>query len=1177
MVKPKSSPPSSAQRTLFTFFKPKDDKENEKPTNIKSSPTPKEKTKRAALSNRANERSDPPKTPKVDTDPSSIGSPDHSHHAVDVSKTPLKIPSSPVRLGDIDEEEEDAVRPAKRRKRVSYKEDSDGENAPEDSEDEYKEDGMDVDVESDIGDFVVEDEEEEDTKPKATKKRSKPAATRLTTPHNSSPPPSNRSSAYETPRRPTTNGNSTPLSRFSVNSDFTAENDEEFKAHVTATPSRSHSNTPNHSKFKKENEERYSWLVEIRDAEGRLESDPEYDPRTLYIPKSAWNKFTPFEKQYWEVKGKMWDTVVFFKKGKFYELYEKDADIAHQQFDLKLAGGGRANMRLAGIPEMSFEYWASAFCAKGHKVAKVDQKETALAKEMRDAIGGGKKEEKVIKRELSYVLTGGTLMDEQMLVDDMSSYCMAIKQEEARFAACFVDTATGAFLITEFEDDADYSHFETLVAQTRPKELVLEKGRLSQRATRILKNNTSLETLWNYLTPTIEFWDPETAHEQLVQSRYFAAEDLDDLSNYPPVLKQVIEERPLSLSAFGGLLWYIKSLRIDSGLVSQGNFEDYKSVQMGTSMVLDGQSLQNLEIFANSFDGGAEGTLFKLLNRCITPFGKRKLKEWVCHPLMHTDKINARLDAVEYLMENHDVMSFLESRLVGLPDLERMLSRVHSKQIKVKDFVRVIESFNNIYRLISTVKEKYELRGVLAHLFNDLPHLEECLPQWSEAFDYQKAKDDGILVPEPGIEEEFDASNEKINGIEDELKHLMRQYKKEYKSQEICYRDSGKEIYLIEVPIKCVKVLPKSWIQMGATSKVKRFYSPEVKSVVRKLQEAQELHKVVAENVKNKLYDKFDVHRQYWLKTVQTFACVDCLISLAKTSQHLGEPSCRPQFTDAERGALEFKELRHPCYRGTDNFVPNDIHLGGDEANITLLTGANAAGKSTVLRMTCVAVIMAQIGSYVPAELAQLTPVDRIMTRLGANDNIFAGKSTFHVELSETKRILSEATPKSLLVLDELGRGGSSNDGFAIAEAVLHHLATFVGSMGYFATHYGTLYNSFEKHPQVEAKRMAILVDEESRRVTYLYKLENGVSPGSFGMNVASMCGIDRAVVERAEQAAKQYEHTSRMKNLLDVQNSDMLPLGIQSDFVFFTKNSGAHFALPLKDALQTFKQFVDN
>lgn len=951
------------------------------------------------------------------------------------------------------------------------------------------------------------------------------------------------------------------------------------------TPTRATPKQANNKKFEKENEIRYAWLEDIKDAEGNRPDHPDYDPRTLFIPKSAWAKFTPFETQYWEVKSKMWNTVVFFKKGKFYELYERDADIAHSQFDLRLAGGGRANMRLAGIPEMSFDHWASQFIAKGHKVAKVDQKETALAKEMRDSTNG-KKEEKVIKRELSCVLTGGTLTDETMLLDEMSTFCMSIKQCEQQFAACFVDTATGEFSTTEFEDDVDYAQFETLIAQIRPREIILEKGHISSRAVRILKNNTSIETLWNYLKPTQEFWDSETTFEELVKSKYFEAMDLDDLSKYPKVLQEMAS-RPLLMSAFGGLLWYLKSLKIDQGLVSLGNFNAYESIRRGTSVVLDGQSLQNLEIFANTFDGGADGTLFKLLNRCITPFGKRKLRGWVSHPLLDVKKINARLDAVELLNNNYEALDYIEGKLSSLPDIERMLSRVHAGLIKVQDFVRVIDSFSVIYLLIVGLKERLDKlsttndymngKNVLDKMLEQMPPFESCLSEWFNAFDHERARREGVLIPTPGVENEFDESTEKIKEIEQELSVYIKQYKREFKSQEICFRDSGKEIYLIELPNK-IKSIPKSWQQMASTSKVKRYWSPEVKALVRKLLEAKETHKVIENGVKAKLYTKFDEHYEdYWLKAVQVIGNIDCLVSLAKTSNALGYPSCRPEFIDNERGMLEFRELRHPCFvsTGASDFIPNDINLGGDHANITLLTGANAAGKSTVLRMTCVAVIMAQIGCFVPGEYARLSAVDRIMTRLGANDNIFAGKSTFFVELSETKRILSEATNKSLLVLDELGRGGSSSDGFAIAEAVLHHIASHVGSLGYFATHYGTLNQSFKTHPQVEPKRMAILEDEETKKITFLYKLENGISPGSFGMHVASMCGIEKSIVDRAEVAAKEFEHTSRMKKLLALSNSEnnLLPLGLQSDFVWAINNNRNKYRA--SDALRSMFEMI--
>lgn len=499
-----------------------------------------------------------------------------------------------------------------------------------------------------------------------------------------------------------------------------------------------------HKSFATENEERYSWLIDVKDADGYAVDHPNYDSRTLFIPKSAWAKFTAFETQYWEVKSKMFDTVVFFKKGKFYELYERDADIAHSEFDLKLAGGGRANMRLAGVPEMSFDYWASSFIAKGHKVAKVDQMETMLGKEMREQ---GKKEEKIIRRELKCVLTGGTLVDESMLVDEMSTYCVSIKEATNEggypaFGICFIDTATGAFNLTHFNDDNDYNQFQTLLAQLRPKELILEKGVISKQAVRIIKTNTSPGTLWNYLKPREEFWDDEITFEELTRGGYYPACNLDDLSNWPNELKN-IRENPLAMSALGGLLWYLKFLKIDKDLLSLGNFSKYDPIKASNSLILDGQSLQNLEIFVNSSDGSEEGTLFKLLNRCITPFGKRMIRTWLCHPLQEIDRINARLDVVDLLNQSHELQSILEKGMASLPDLERLVSRIHAGKCKVKDFVRVIESFEQIYEVIVKLQTEFELDGLMKDLLQNVPPLDECLCQWRDAFDRPKAKSEG--------------------------------------------------------------------------------------------------------------------------------------------------------------------------------------------------------------------------------------------------------------------------------------------------------------------------------------------------------------------------------------------------------------------------------------------------
>ncbi|KAI4173967.1 MAG: hypothetical protein LQ348_006446, partial [Seirophora lacunosa] len=877
-----------------------------------------------------------------------------------------------------------------------------------------------------------------------------------------------------------------------------------------------------------EPDQRYTWLAQITDADRNPPGHPDYDPRTVYIPPLAWTKFSPFEKQYWEIKQKFWDTIVFFKKGKFYELYENDATIGHQLFDLKLTD--RVNMRMVGVPEMSLPHWANQFVAKGYKIARVDQQESALGKEMRERDGQqpGKsaKEEKVIRRELACVLTAGTLVDGGMLQDDMSTYCVSIKESEREgqpaFGISFVDTATGQFQLTEFADDVEMTKFETFIAQTRPQELLLEKSCISTGALRILKSNTGPTTLWNYLKSGKEFWTSDVTSRELDASAYFVSEGTSNAEAWPRALREA-REKELLMSSFGALVQYLRTLKIERELLTLGNFSWYDPIKKASSLILDGKTLINLEVFANTFDGGVEGTLFSLLNRCITPFGKRTFKQWVCHPLMDSVKINARLDAVEALNADSTVRDRFTSQLSKLPDLERLISRIHAGSCKAADFVRVLDGFEQIEYTMSLLTKFGAGEGLIGQLILSMPDLKKTLAPWKDAFDRTKAREAAILVPERGVEEDFDTSQDRIELILGDLSKLLQKTRKDLGCSAIEYRDNGKEIYQLEVPVK-VKGIPKTWDQMSATQKVKRYYSPELRSLVRQLQEAQETHGQIVKEVAGRFYSRFDEDYATWLAAVRIVAQLDCLISLAKASSTLGEPCCRPEFVNEERSVVEFSDLRHPCLLpNVTDFIPNDVHLGGSTPNINLLTGANAAGKSTILRMTCIAVIMAQIGCYVPASSARLTPIDRIMSRLGANDNIFAAQSTFFVELSETKKILAEASPRSLVILDELGRGTSSYDGVAVAQAVLHHCATHIGCVGFFATHYHSLAAEFALHPEVRNRRMRVRVDDERRSVTFLYKLEDGVAEGSYGMHCAAMCGIPAAVVGRAEAAAKEW------------------------------------------------------
>ncbi|KAJ5156683.1 hypothetical protein N7492_009486 [Penicillium capsulatum] len=1103
------------------------------------------------------------------------------------------VPSSDLPVPEEDEEDENDVKTANRtsqdntmspsrrsKKQVSYKEsDSEGEDDDDvifrpsrkdsvrgraakrrktspDSEDEFQDaenGGGDSDDEMD--DFIVADDSDEEVAP--AKKRKRPAA--QTAPKSSSkssslppPPPADEELDAELPE-----GSAGTAAKWT----FDPENREPRKERVVETTSKTPSSVKKEKAHVKDPEERYPWLAKIKDMDGNPPGHPDYDPRTIYVPPLAWSRFSPFEKQYWEIKQKFWDTVVFFKKGKFYELYENDATIGHQLFDLKLTD--RVNMRMVGVPEMSLSHWANQFVAKGYKIARVDQSESALGKEMRerDAKKGGK-EDKIIKRELSCVLTAGTLVEGSMLQDDMSTYCVAIKEaivdDLPAFGISFVDTATGQFFISEFVDDADMTKFETFVAQTRPQEILLEKSCVSSRALRILKNNTGPTTLWNHLKPGKEFWEADITVKELDASEYFVSQDQDNVTAWPEALRQA-REKELVMSAFGALVQYLRVLKIERDLITIGNFTWYDPIKKASSLVLDGQTLINMEIFANSFDGGIDGTLFQLLNRCITPFGKRTFKQWVCHPLMDSKRINARLDAVDSLNADPSVRDQFSSQLTKMPDLERLISRVHAGNCKAQDFVRILEGFEQIDYTMGLLKDSGAGEGIIGQLIAAMPDLASLLGYWKTAFDRPKAKENGILVPEPGVESDFDSSQETIEQLHKDLDNLLKKARRDLGSSAICYRDNGKEIYQLEVPIK-VKNIPKDWNQMSATKQVKRYYFPELRSLIRKLQEAQETHSHIVKEVAGRFHARFDEHYGTWLAAVRIIAQLDCLISLAKASSSLGQPSCRPVFVDDERSVLEFEELRHPCLlSAVEDFIPNDVQLGGNKANIDLLTGANAAGKSTVLRMTCVAVIMAQIGCYLPCKSSRLTPVDRIMSRLGANDNIFAAQSTFFVELSETKKILSEATPRSLVILDELGRGTSSYDGVAVAQAVLHHIATHIGAMGFFATHYHSLAAEFEGHPEIAPKRMAIHVDDTERRVTFLYKLEKGVAEGSFGMHCASMCGIPNKVIECAENAARQWEHTSRLKESLERQKGGgYVGLGWWSDVAWALRESTA-------------------
>lgn len=488
--------------------------------------------------------------------------------------------------------------------------------------------------------------------------------------------------------------------------------------------------------------------------------------------------------------------------------------------------------------------------------------------------------------------------------------------------------------------------------------------------------------------------------------------------------------------------------------------------------------------------------------------------------------------------------------LADLPDMDRIISRAHSGNCKLPDFLMVLEGFHrtkDIIQLLRDSRLNFSSRR-LSNISDNFPSCEDHIEYFRTAFDHERAKKEGVIVPRPGVDRAFDDVLAELESIHREFQDYLSEQKKILRERNIQYRDLGKEPYQIEVPANLS--VPGDYLLMSKTKQVKRFWTPRLKNMVRGLQEADERKNMVQSSIFSNILKQFSQHWPVWNQAVNFIAELDCLINLSKCTQILGEPICRPTFLECDErtpSSIHLEQFRHPCLCSTNavsNFIPNDLQLGGiSQQKVILLTGPNMGGKSTLLRQTCIAVIMAQLGCYVPAKTCKLTPVDRIFTRVGAHDNILAGHSTFMVELQEASKILQNATPNSLVILDELGRGTSTFDGYSIAFSVLYDLATRIGCLSLFSTHYHMMIDEFLHNPLIGMYHMGCEVDEKKREVTFLYQLREGACPRSYGMNVANMAGIPHSVVSRAEMIAEAFENltfqrSSSLKQITEIDSS---------------------------------------
>ncbi|XP_042592072.1 LOW QUALITY PROTEIN: DNA mismatch repair protein Msh6-like [Cyprinus carpio] len=920
--------------------------------------------------------------------------------------------------------------------------------------------------------------------------------------------------------------------------------------------------------------EKLEWLQDgkRKDAQRKRQSDENYDPTTLYVPEDFLNRTTPGMRRWWQLKSEMFDTVLFYKVGKFYELYHMDAVIGVNELGLTFMRGSWAH---SGFPEIGFGRFSDVLVQKGYKVARVEQTETPEMMEARcKTLARPTKFDRVVKREVCRIITRGTqtysVLDGAPS-ETLSKYLLSVKEKSEEdsaghghiYGVCFVDTSVGRFHIGQFQDDRHCSRLRTLVAHYSPAQVLYEKGNPSAETLKIFKAILS-STLQEGLNAGSQFWDAQKTLKVLAEEDYFNESKADEekASVLPSTLKAMTSEcdalsltpktgYELALSAFGGCMFYLKKCLVDKELLSMGNFEEYVPVDVemeqagGAScffaqtrqrMVLDGVTLANLEILQNSSTGGPEGTLLERLDTCCTPFGKRLLKQWLCAPLCNPSSIGDRLDAVEDLMGASSQATEVTDLLKKLPDLERLLSKIHSMGTPLKgqdhpdlrailyeevvyskrkiadSALAALEGFKVMREIVvdhrSPSAEGFKSKLLYRVLSSDcssrrktkrwaFPDLSSRAPRTlvKRCFDHQKARTTGVITPKAGFDPEYDQA---LNGIKDCERGLQEYLDRQGRSRLGLATELGRQT---------------------------------------RRRAAEGLHE------KDSFYN-FDQELQRLAdKRLRAWLCLS------------GDgPMARPEIVlpgdgSQSRPFLDLRGSRHPCVTKTffgDDFIPNDIFIGcpgGEDdddddddgkalAPCVLVTGPNMGGKSTLMRQCGLVVIVAQLGCYVPAESLRLTPVDRVFTRLGASDRIMSGESTFFVELSETASILLHATNHSLVLLDELGRGTATYDGTAIASAVVKELSEKICCRTLFSTHYHSLVEEHVQDPAVRLGHMACMVENEcedpsQETITFLYKFIRGACPKSYGFNAARLANLPEEVIQSGHKKAREFERST--------------------------------------------------
>nr|WP_321498997.1 DNA mismatch repair protein MutS [uncultured Methanolobus sp.] len=810
------------------------------------------------------------------------------------------------------------------------------------------------------------------------------------------------------------------------------------------------------------------------------------------------SKVTPAMQQYYAAKEEHKDALIFFRMGDFYESFGEDAKTIAKELEITLTNRGKdkdgEKMPLAGIPYHAIDNYLPRLIKKGYKVAICEQLEDP------------KQAKGVVKRGVVRVVTPGTAMDSSMFSDSSNNYLMALYGDKGEYGLSFLDISTGEFLTTQLTDAEPYDRIASEVARMGPSECIMPPS--------LLKDTHLTTRLRELRIITHEFnedaFDHKMAEKMLME--HFKVSTLEGMG-----CTELME----AVASAGAALRYAT----DTQMRELSQVQTLKTYFDSEFMVLDAITLRNLEIVRNVRGEGNDASLIGVLDETKTPMGRRQLQKWLLKPLISVDAINDRQDAVAWLHDNTLVRFDIRAHLSYVRDMERLVGRVMYGNSNARDLVSLKRSLESVPLLIDSLQECKDielLEGISTQFssFSELGELAKLIDSAIVEEPPLSVRDGGMIKSgyNEQLDELFDLSK---NGKQWIAKFQQKERDRSgIKSLKVGYNKVFG--YYLEVTKANISQVPDDYIRKQTMTNAERFYTPELKERESAILSADEKMTALEYELLTEVNSIIASHSRELQETAYLIGTLDVLANLAEVAAN--NNYIRPAITPDCR--LLIRDGRHPVVESTvaGGFVPNDTEMDCNEHQFQLITGPNMAGKSTYMRQIAMIVVMAQSGSFVPASHASIGIVDRVFTRVGAFDDLASGQSTFMVEMVELANILNNATPKSLVLLDEIGRGTSTYDGYSIAKAVVEYIHNKgrVGVRSLFATHYHQLTEVAASLKRV--KNYHIAVKEDGDDLVFLRKIVPGATDRSYGIHVARIAGVPHAVTSRAKEILEDIE-----------------------------------------------------